>query len=43
MLAFHKSHNKQATILLTRVNDPSKYGVVLHAQNGQVEDFIEKP
>lgn len=43
MLHFHRSHNKQATILLTKVADPSKYGVVLHAPDGQVQDFIEKP
>lgn len=30
LIAFHKNHGKEGTILLTRVKEPSKYGVVLH-------------
>lgn len=43
MLDFHKSHGKEGTILLTKVSDPSKYGVVLHNEDGLINDFIEKP
>jgi mannose-1-phosphate guanylyltransferase len=34
MIDFHKNHGKEGTILLTKVEDPSKYGVVLHEDNG---------
>ncbi len=43
MLEFHKAHGKEGTIMLTQVSDPSKYGVVLHDQDGLIADFIEKP
>lgn len=29
MLDFHKGHNKEGTIYVTEVEDPSKFGVVL--------------
>jgi dTDP-glucose pyrophosphorylase len=29
MIDFHKSHNKKATMIVTQVEDPSKYGVVV--------------
>ena len=43
LIAFHKNHGKEGTILLTRVKEPSKYGVVLHDEQKQIIDFIEKP
>jgi len=43
MLAFHKGHGGEGTILVTEVTDPSKYGVVLSAPDGQIQQFIEKP
>ncbi|GBF96427.1 mannose-1-phosphate guanylyltransferase-like [Raphidocelis subcapitata] len=43
MLAFHKSSGGEATILVTRVEDPSKYGVVVTDGEGKVERFVEKP
>lgn len=44
MLAFHKNHGKEGTIVVTRVEEPSKYGVVVYnAENGSIESFVEKP
>ncbi|GFP94283.1 mannose-1-phosphate guanylyltransferase 1 [Phtheirospermum japonicum] len=44
MLLFHKSHGGEASIMVTQVDDPSKYGVVvMDESNGQVERFVEKP
>ena len=43
MLAFHKEKGGEATILVTRVDDPSKYGVVVMDGEGKVERFVEKP
>ena len=43
MLDFHKSHGAEGTILLTTVEDPSKYGVVLSDAAGQIQSFVEKP
>lgn len=28
---------------MTKVTDPSKYGVVLYDEQGKIRDFIEKP
>ncbi len=44
MVDFHKSHGAEATILVTQVQEPSKYGVVvLDPETGLVERFVEKP
>lgn len=44
MIAFHKNHGKEGTILLTQVTDPTKYGVVVSDQTtGKIERFVEKP
>lgn len=43
MIDFHKSHKAEGTIVVTRVNEPSKYGVVVYDQKGLVERFVEKP
>ena len=29
MISFHKQHGKQGTIVLTKVKDPSRFGVVV--------------
>lgn len=42
-IEFHKSHGKAGTILATTVEDPSKYGVIVSKENGQIERFVEKP
>lgn len=43
MMAFHKRKGAEATILVTKVEDPSKYGVVVHNTDGLIERFVEKP
>lgn len=40
---FHKNHGKEGTIVVTKVEEPSKYGVVLYDEQGRIENFIEKP
>jgi len=41
--AFHRSHGQEGTIVVTKVEEPSKYGVVLYNEVGCIQDFIEKP
>ena len=44
MIDFHKSHGKVATMMVTTIEDPSKYGVVVYDENsGRVTKFVEKP
>ena len=43
MLAFHKKTGAEGTILVTQVEDPSKYGVVVMDESCKVERFVEKP
>lgn len=43
LLEFHKSHGKEGTILVTKVDEPSKYGVVVHDEKGRIQHFVEKP
>ena len=43
MVAFHRSTGAKATILLTPVADPSRYGLVRTASDGRVATFLEKP
>eukprot|EP00879_Flechtneria_rotunda_P006943 GHRR01007290.1.p1 GENE.GHRR01007290.1~~GHRR01007290.1.p1 ORF type:complete len:302 (+),score=111.12 GHRR01007290.1:460-1365(+) len=43
MLDFHMARKGEATILVTKVDDPSKYGVVVINEYGQVQRFVEKP
>lgn len=50
MLEYHRSRVKaggkaaEGTILVTKVDDPSKYGVILYdQQNGCIDRFVEKP
>lgn len=43
LLAFHKSHGREGTIMVTRVDEPSKYGVVVHDTEGRIQHFVEKP
>lgn len=40
---FHRSHGKEGTIVVTKVEEPSKYGVVLYDESGRIKSFIEKP
>ena len=44
MISFHASHGKEGTICATKVDDPSKYGVIVYDQtSGKIERFVEKP
>ncbi|XP_058099405.1 mannose-1-phosphate guanylyltransferase 1-like [Magnolia sinica] len=44
MIEFHKSHGGEASIMVTKVDEPSKYGVVvMDEESGKVERFVEKP
>ena len=43
LLAFHKERKAEGTILVTKVEDPSKYGVVVTDETGKVDRFVEKP
>ena len=43
VIAFHKAHGKEGTILVTKVSEPSKYGVVKYDETGKIEQFVEKP
>ena len=43
LVAFHRSHVAQASIALTPVSDPSRFGVVPTDTHGRVTAFIEKP
>jgi hypothetical protein len=43
MLRFHAQRGARATIFLTRVEDPSLYGLVEVAGDGRVRGFVEKP
>ncbi|XP_074645651.1 mannose-1-phosphate guanylyltransferase catalytic subunit beta-like isoform X1 [Tubulanus polymorphus] len=44
MVKFHKAHQKEGTIVVTKVEEPSKYGVVVYShETGQIDKFVEKP
>jgi mannose-1-phosphate guanylyltransferase len=43
LLAFHRERRARATVLLTRVSDPSRYGLVRTDDSGRVLGFVEKP
>lgn len=40
---FHRSHGREGTIVVTKVEEPSKYGVVMYDDQGCIQSFIEKP
>ena len=43
MIAFHRARRAVATVLLTRVDDPRRYGLVETDDDGRVLRFLEKP
>lgn len=43
MVAFHRNHGQEGTIVVTKVEEPSKYGVVVYGEQGRIHSFIEKP
>jgi len=40
---FHESKKADATIVLTRVETPLEYGIVMTEENGRISRFLEKP
>lgn len=40
---YHRQHGREGTIVVTKVEEPSKYGVVLYNDDGCIKNFIEKP
>src|SRR5579871_5675360 len=42
-LAFHREKKSVATIVLSRVPNPLEFGVVITAEDGRIERFLEKP
>jgi mannose-1-phosphate guanylyltransferase/phosphomannomutase len=42
-LASHRERGAEATILLTRVENPLQYGVVITEPDGRISRFLEKP
>ncbi|MEA4883801.1 MAG: sugar phosphate nucleotidyltransferase [Clostridia bacterium] len=42
-LEFHRNRGAIATILLTRIDNPLEYGVVITDRAGRVQRFLEKP
>lgn len=42
-IEFHKRQGSMATLLLTKVENPLEYGVVITDQDGRVLRFLEKP
>jgi mannose-1-phosphate guanylyltransferase/phosphomannomutase len=40
---FHKEKNSDATIVLTRVENPLPYGIVITDEEGKINKFLEKP
>ena len=43
LIAFHRSKRSQATLTLTRVEDPTTYGLILMGKNMLIKEFLEKP
>ena len=42
-LKWHREKSSQATILLTRIDNPLAYGIVITKDDGRIERFLEKP
>lgn len=42
-IKFHRQQGAIATLVLTRVDCPLEYGVVITDQNGRIKQFLEKP
>jgi mannose-1-phosphate guanylyltransferase/phosphomannomutase len=42
-VAFHREKGATATLILTKVNNPLEYGVVITDGEGRIQRFLEKP
>lgn len=43
MLQYHRAHGGDGTILITKVDTPSKYGVIITDEESRIKKFVEKP
>ncbi|KAI1337031.1 mannose-1-phosphate guanylyltransferase [Xylariaceae sp. FL0016] len=45
LVEFHNAHGDEGTIVVTKVEEPSKYGVIVHKPNhpSRIDRFVEKP
>jgi mannose-1-phosphate guanylyltransferase / phosphomannomutase len=43
LVSFHKKKGAMATLALKRADDPLQFGVVVTAEDGSIERFLEKP
>jgi len=45
LAAYHDKHGEEGTIVVTKVEEPSKYGVIVHKPNhaSRIDRFVEKP
>nr|KAF6474227.1 GDP-mannose pyrophosphorylase B [Rousettus aegyptiacus] len=44
MVQFHRYHGQEGSIVVTKVEEPAKYGVVVcEADTGRIHRFVEKP
>lgn len=44
MVAFHRSHGAEGTLLVTKVSDPTRFGVVVCQEaSSLINSFVEKP
>ncbi|MEM2158142.1 MAG: NDP-sugar synthase [Sulfolobales archaeon] len=43
VVKFHKNHDGLATMVITEVEDPSRYGATIYNEDGKVLKFVEKP
>jgi NDP-sugar pyrophosphorylase family protein len=43
VIAFHRKNKARATLTLTRVDDPTAYGLIVTDKHGLVTQFVEKP
>jgi len=43
ILKYHREKKSPFTIILTRVNTPTEYGIVITKDNGRIDKFLEKP
>ncbi|KAG0322276.1 mannose-1-phosphate guanyltransferase [Linnemannia gamsii] len=42
--AFHEAHGNEGTIVVTKVEEPSKYGVIVNKpESSMIDRFVEKP
>ncbi len=43
ILRFHREKRSPFTIVLTRVTEPTEYGIVITKEDGRIDKFLEKP